>query len=204
MTNKKGMLIVLSGPSGSGKDTILNELTRREIDVNVSVSMTTRAKRDCEIDGVHYYFVTREYFERTIAENKALEYAEYGQNLYGTPKAPVDEMLAAGKTVVLKIEVQGAERIRSLYPEAVSIFLMPPSMSVLEERLRRRETNDEEDIQRRLSIAADEIRRATEYDYVVINSIVDYAVSDISAIIRAERQKTFRNKNIISEVLNNA
>lgn len=204
MTNKKGMLIVLSGPSGSGKDTILNELTRRETDVNVSVSMTTRAKRDCEIDGVHYYFVTREYFERTIAENKALEYAEYGQNLYGTPKAPVDEMLAAGKTVVLKIEVQGAERIRSLYPEAVSIFLMPPSMSVLEERLRRRETNDEEDIQRRLSIAADEIRRATEYDYVVINSIVDYAVSDISAIIRAERQKTFRNKNIISEVLNNA
>ncbi len=204
MTNKKGMLIVLSGPSGSGKDTILNELTRRETDVNVSVSMTTRAKRDCEIDGVHYYFVTREYFERTIAENKALEYAEYGQNLYGTPKAPVDEMLAAGKTVVLKIEVQGAERIRSLYPEAVSIFLMPPSMSVLEERLRRRETNDEEDIQRRLIIAADEIRRATEYDYVVINSIVDYAVSDISAIIRAERQKTLRNKNIISEVLNNA
>ncbi len=201
---KKGMLIVLSGPSGSGKDTILNELTRRETDVNVSVSMTTRAKRDCEIDGVHYYFVTREYFERTIAENKALEYAEYGQNLYGTPKAPVDEMLAAGKTVVLKIEVQGAERIRSLYPDAVSIFLMPPSMSVLEERLRRRETNDEEDIQRRLIIAADEIRRSTEYDYVVINSVVDYAVSDISSIIRAERQKTFRNKNIISEVLNNA
>ena len=199
-----GMLVILSGPSGSGKDTILTELTKRDMSIKISTSMTTRKKREWEVDGVHYYFVDEAYFKRKIEEGQVLEYAQYGVNLYGTPKAPVDELLSQGKTVFLKIEVQGAEKIRRLYPEAASIFLMPPSMTALEERLRCRESEDEEDIQRRLAIAVDEIKRAVEYDYIVINDIVSYAVSDICTILDAEKQKTFRCKNIISEVISNA
>lgn len=201
--NNNGLLVILSGPSGSGKDTILTELTKRDMNIKVSTSMTTRKKREWEVDGIHYYFVDKDYFMRKIDEGQVLEYAQYGINYYGTPKAPVDELLAQGRTVFLKIEVQGAEKIRKLYPEAVSIFLMPPSMAALKERLRCRESEDEEDIQRRLTIAVDEIKRAVEYDYIVINDIVSYAVSDICTILDAEKQKTFRCKNIISEVINN-
>ncbi len=198
-----GILIIFSGPSGSGKDTVLNKLTAGREDIKISVSMTTREKRNGEIDGVHYYFVNREYFEKKISENKMLEYAEYANNMYGTPKDPVDEMLKAGKAVILEIEVQGAEKIRKLYPDVISIFLMPPSVRVLEERLRGRGTDDEETINHRLVIAREEIRRAAEYDYIVINDTVENAVAGIETIINAERKKTSRNKKIISEVINN-
>lgn len=200
---EKGILIILSGPSGSGKDTVLRALKEVDSDVKVSVSMTTRNPRQGDVDGVDYYFVTREYFEKKIAENKMLEYAEYAGNYYGTPADPVDEMLRQGKAVFLEIEVQGAEKIRKRYDSVISIFLMPPSMRVLEERLRGRGTEDEETIQHRLFIASEEIRRAPEYDYVVINDTVDNAVDGIETIIKAERKKSFRNKNIISEVINN-
>ena len=172
-------------------------------DIKVSVSMTTREKREGEIDGTHYYFVSREYFEKKVSEDKMLENAEYNGNLYGTPKAPVDEMLKSGKAVILEIEVQGAEKIRKLYPDVISIFLMPPSMRVLEERLRGRGTDDEETINHRLVIAREEIKRAPEYDYVVINDTIENAVAGIETIINAERKKTFRNKKILSEVINN-
>ena len=198
-----GVLIILSGPSGSGKDTVLNKLTENRDDIKISISMTTRQKRNDEIDGLNYYFVSREYFEKKIADNNMLEYAEYANNLYGTPKAPVDEMLRNGKAVILKIEVQGAEKIRKIYPEVISIFLMPPSVRVLEERLRGRNSEDEETLNHRLVIAREEIRRASEYDYIVINDTVENAVAGIETIINAERQKTFRNKKIISEVINN-
>lgn len=198
-----GVLIILSGPSGSGKDTVLNKLTENRDDIKISISMTTRQKRNDEIDGLNYYFVSREYFEKKIADNNMLEYAEYADNLYGTPKAPVDEMLRNGKAVILKIEVQGAEKIRKIYPEVISIFLMPPSIRVLEERLRGRNSEDEETLNHRLVIAREEIRRASEYDYIVINDTVENAVAGIETIINAERQKTFRNKKIISEVINN-
>lgn len=198
-----GILIILSGPSGSGKDTVLNSLTKKFDDVKVSVSMTTRKKRNDEIDGFHYYFVDRAYFDKKISENKMLEYTEYANNLYGTPKDPVDEMLNSGKAVILKIEVQGAEKIRKLYPSVISIFLMPPSVRVLEDRLRLRNSEDEETLNHRLVIAREEIRRASEYDYVVINDTIDNAVAGIETIINAERQKTFRNKKIIREVMNN-
>lgn len=198
-----GVLIILSGPSGSGKDTVLNKLTENRDDIKISISMTTRQKRNDEIDGLNYYFVNREYFEKKIADNNMLEYAEYADNLYGTPKAPVDEMLRNGKAVILKIEVQGAEKIRKIYPEVISIFLMPPSVRVLEERLRGRNSEDEETLNHRLVIAREEIRRAPEYDYIVINDTVENAVAGIETIINAERQKTFRNKKIISEVINN-
>ncbi len=198
----KGVLIILSGPSGSGKDTVLNELVKVMDDVKISISMTTREKRDGEIDGFHYYFVSREYFEKRISENKMLEYAEYANNFYGTPKDPVDEMLSGGKSVILKIEVQGAEKIRNIYPDVISIFLMPPSMNSLESRLRGRNSEDEEVIQHRLVIAKEEIKRASEYDYIVINDTVENAVEGIKTIINAEKRKTLRNKNIISEVIN--
>ena len=199
----KGILIILSGPSGSGKDTVLRALKEVNSDVKVSVSMTTRNPRPGDVDGVDYYFVTREYFEKKIAENKMLEYAEYAGNYYGTPADPVDEMLRQGKAVFLEIEVQGAEKIRSRYDSVISIFLMPPSMRVLEDRLRGRGTEDEETIQHRLFIAREEIRRAPEYDYVVVNDTIENAVEGIETIIKAERKKTFRNKNFISEVINN-
>lgn len=202
--NKNGLLVILSGPSGSGKDTILSELARRESDVRISVSLTTRKPREWEDDGKNYYFVDEEFFMRKLESGQILEHAQYGNNYYGTPKAPVDQWLEEGKTVVLKIEVQGAEKIRQIYPDAVSIFLMPPSMKTLEDRLRRRETEDEDEINRRLSIAVGEIKRSVEYDYYVINDVVSYAVSDICAIIQAEKQKTSRMKYIISEVINNA
>ena len=199
----RGVLIILSGPSGSGKDTVLNKLVDGRDDVRVSVSMTTRAKRDGEIDGKHYYFVNREYFEKKIAEGKMLEFAEYAHNYYGTPREPVEEMLRAGKSVILKIEVQGAEKIRKIFPDVTSIFLLPPSMRVLEERLRGRGSEDEETLHHRLVIAREELRRAYDYDYVVINDTVESAVKGIETVIAAENKKTARNKNLISEVIDN-
>ena len=199
----EGVLVIFSGPSGSGKGTVLKKYLASQQDARVSVSMTTRQPREGDIDGVHYYFVTREYFEKKIADGKMLEYAEYNHNMYGTPKEPVDEMLKEGKIVFLEIEVLGAEKIRKLYPDAVSIFLMPPSMSILEERLRGRQSEDEETINHRLVIAREEIRRASEYEYIVVNNTVDNAAEVMDKIISAERQKTSRNKKIISEVINN-
>ncbi|MBO4342599.1 MAG: guanylate kinase [Clostridia bacterium] len=201
--NKTGILIVLSGPSGCGKDTVLSQLIDSNEDIKVSISMTTRAPRAGEIDGVDYYFVTREYFERKIADGSMLEYAEYNGNYYGTPKAPVDEMLRNGISVVLEIEVQGAEKIRKLYPDAVSVFLLPPSLNALEYRLRTRGTEDEETLAHRLYIGEQEIKRAGEFDYYVINDKIRDALDDFETIIRAEKLRMSRNKNVISEVINN-
>ena len=136
--NHKGILTVLSGPSGSGKDSILSRLAQKDPQIVVSVSMTTRKPREWEIDGKSYYFVTEDYFKKKIETGQMLEYAVYGGNYYGTPKAPVGQWLSSGKTVVLKIEVQGAQKIREMYPDSVSVFLMPPSMAILEQRLKSR------------------------------------------------------------------
>ena len=199
----KGMLITVSGPSGSGKGTVLGELIKKRDDVKISVSMTTRQKRNGEIDGVNYYFVTKEYFEKKINESSMLEYAQYAGNYYGTPKEPVDEMLKAGKAVILEIDVQGADKIKEIYPNVIRIFIMPPSVSVLERRLRGRNTEDEETINHRLVIAKGEMRMASEYDFIVINDELDSAVKDVETIIDAERLKASRNKIILSEVINN-
>ena len=197
---KQGLLVVLSAPSGCGKDTVLSELDNRL----GSVSMTTRAIRAQETDGVDYYFVDEPYFLKMLAEDKILEYTNYSGNYYGTPRHAVDEWLRAGETVVLKIEVEGAGNVRRLYPDSVSIFLVPPSMLVLEERLRKRSSESEEEIQSRMAIARSEMQHATQYDYIVVNDRLDDAVSDIRAIIRAERHKTSRCGNIISEVVHHA
>ncbi len=201
--HNKGMLVVLSGPSGSGKDTVLAELFKLEIGIVKSISMTTRQPRDDEKDGVDYLFVEEECFLAAITNGNMLEYAKYGVNYYGTPKAPVDNWLDEGNTVVLKIDVQGAGNIRKLYPDAVSIFLTPPNMNVLEKRLRNRGSEDEDDVRRRLDIACNELARIGEYDYVVVNDDLKSAVDEIKTIIKAEQLKVSRRKNILSEVKSN-
>ena len=198
--NNEGMLVVLSGPSGSGKDTVLSEVYKSSTDLIQSISMTTRQPRDGETDGVDYYFVSEEYFLDAIKNGRMLEYAKYGTNYYGTPKDPVDNWLADGKTVILKIEVQGADSIKKLYKDCVSIFITPPSLAILEKRLRLRGTEQEEDIVRRLNTAFDELQRIKDYDYVVINDALVNAVEDVNSIILAEHLKVSRRKNIISEV----
>lgn len=198
-----GMLVVLSGPSGSGKDTVLAEIFKSDIDVVKSISMTTRKAREDETDGVDYCFVSEEKFLDAIDNCQMLEYARYGVNYYGTPKGPVDNWLRNGKTVVLKIDVQGGGNIRKMYPDSVSIFITPPDMSILEKRLRNRGSEDEEDVRRRLNIACEELNRIVEYDYVVINDDLEEAVEDIKTIIKAELLKVSRRKNILSEVNKN-
>jgi len=199
----KGMLLVLSGPSGSGKDTVIAELMKLDYDMIQSVSMTTRAPRDGEVEGVDYFFSDTDSFTWAIENARMLEYAKYGMNYYGTPKEPVDNWLDEGKIVILKIDVQGCENIKNIYPDALAVFITPPSMEILEKRLRRRASDSEEDIVRRLEIAKDELRKVTLYDYVVINDELEKAVDDIKAIIRAEHMKVSRSENIISEVINN-
>ena len=200
--NKEGLLVVLSGPSGSGKDTVLGELSEGMDDLEISVSLTTRQKRPWEYDGVHYYFVDRAYFEEKIAGGEILEYTQYNDNYYGTPKSIIDEWLAIGKTVILIIEVEGAANVRALYPNCVSVFLLPPSLEVLSQRLYRRESESAAEIARRMEIARREIARADDYDYIILNDALDYAVSDFRAIIRAERQRATRRKYMVNQVLN--
>ena len=200
-SDQEGLLIVLSGPSGSGKDTVLGELCKTADNLELSVSLTSRARRPWEFDGTHYYFVTREYFKEKLQAGEVLEYTEYNGNFYGTPKAPIDEWLGRGKTVILKIEVEGAANVREIYPDCVSVFLLPPSLEVLRQRLFRRESEKEDEIARRTEIARREIACAGNYDYVILNDVLDYAVSDFRAIIHAERQRAGRQTNLIEEVL---
>lgn len=203
MANKEGLLILFSGPSGVGKDTVLDVVLNKNKDLQKSISLTTREIRENETDGKDYYFISSEDFEKMIAQGEILEYAQYGSNLYGTPKGPVDKWLSEGKTVVLKIEVQGAENIKKLYPDSVSIFLLPPSMEVLESRLRSRGTESDEDVKKRLEIAQDEMRKSKMYDYFVINEDIDCASDDVLTIIKALDFSNKRMNNYLSEVIDN-
>lgn len=199
----KGMLIVVSGPSGCGKGTVLAEILKSDR-IFYSVSATTRSPRQGETDGVNYYFLTKEKFEKLIEEDGMLEYASYCGNYYGTPKKPVEDMLEQGKHVILEIEVQGAMKVMEKCPEAVFVFILPPSLKELERRLNKRGTEAEDVIKKRLSEAAGEIKQAYKYDYAVINGELEKAVDDLKAIIRAEELKSTNSKNNIDEVLENA
>ncbi len=199
--NKEGMLIVLSGPSGSGKGTIIKSLLSSREDTVLSVSMTTRAPRPGELEGVHYYFRTREEFEKTICADGFLEYAEYNGNYYGTPEAPIRRWLSEGKNVLLEIEVQGAEKVMDHRADLVSIFITIPSMEELERRLRERGTETEEKVRGRLATAQAELMRAFRYQYVVLNDEVERAVARINTIIDAESMRYRRMENTVLEVL---
>ncbi len=183
MSNNKGVLVLFSGPSGVGKDTVLEIVLNKNKSLQRSISLTTRDIRENEVDGKDYYFITKDKFNNMIENGEVLEFAQYGKNFYGTPKAPVDKWLGEGKTVILKIEVQGAQQIKKLYPNAVGIFVLPPSMTELENRLRSRGTEAEDDIQKRLEIAKDEMAKSVDYDYTVINDDLDSASDDVLKII---------------------
>ncbi len=199
----KGMLIVVSGPSGCGKGTLLAEVLKNE-KFFYSVSATTRSPRPGEADGVNYYFMTKEKFEETIENGGMLEYASYCGNYYGTPKKPVEDMLEQGKHVILEIEVQGAMKIKEKCPNALFVFILPPSLKELRRRLNKRGTETEEVIERRLGEAAGEIKQARNYDYAVVNGELSEAVEDFLSIIRAEELDIINSEKIIDEVLENA
>lgn len=188
MRTDKGLLIVLSGPSGCGKGTMVAEILKRG-DCAVSVSATTRDPREGEENHVHYHFISREEFESRIAQDGLLEYAEYCGNYYGTPRAEVEAMREAGKHVILEIEVQGAFQIRERCPEAILVFTIPPSMDELRRRLHKRGTETEEVIEKRIARAKDELPLAKKYDYIVLNDALEDAVADFGAMLRAESMR---------------
>lgn len=183
MENKRGMLVLFSGPSGVGKDTLLEIVLNKDEKLQKSISCTTREIRENEVNGKDYYFISMADFQKLIEQKDMLEYAKYGNNLYGTPKAPVDKWLSEGKTVILKIEVQGAESIKKLYPDSVGIFILPPSMDELEKRLRSRGTEDDSDVSRRLEIAKNEIEMSKHYDFHIINDDLDSAANNVLEIL---------------------
>ena len=184
----KGRVIIISAPSGTGKGTVIAKLIETHKNISLSVSATTREPRTGEIGGVHYFFITRDEFYKMAEEGKFLEYAEYAGNCYGTPLPPIIEKTAAGINVILEIEVQGFKQVKEKMPEAVSIFLIPPSMEELERRLRSRGTDSEETILKRLEIAKSEMALSEKYDYIVVNDDVDRAVREIIKIIDCEQE----------------
>ncbi len=199
----KGKLIVFSAPSGCGKGTMLAEILKCG-NYRCSISATTRDARDGEVDGVNYYFISDEEFEQKIRENAFLEYAGYCKHYYGTLLSEVDDYLEKGVDVILEIEVQGAMKVMEKRPEAISIFVTPPSINELRRRLKKRGTETDEVIEERVSKAAGEIALAGKYNYVIVNDVLENAVSDFFAIMRAEKLKAEFSGDIINEVLKNA
>lgn len=199
----KGLLIVVSAPSGCGKGTILSEVLKDDR-FYYSVSATTRSPRLGEVNGVTYHFITKQDFEERIKNNAMLEYAEYCGNYYGTPKKEIDEMREQGKNVILEIEVQGAMKVREICPDAVFIFVLPPSVAELERRLKKRATETDDVIAQRVSQARSEIELARKYDYVVVNAALEEAINDFKTVIKAEELKVSNAQDLIDEVINNA
>lgn len=198
----KGILLVVSGPAGSGKGTVNAHLLKRG-DYAFSVSATTRAPRPGEVDGVNYHFITKEDFISRIENGAMLEYTEYCGNFYGTPKKEAEEVLESGKNLILEIEVEGAENVKKKFPDAVLVLLLPPSYSVQEQRLRGRGTETEEKILERLSRAREEILHADSYDYVVYNYDGKdlEAADEINAIVTAEKRSLARNRDVAKKFL---
>ena len=183
--SKKAVLVVISGPAGTGKGTVVKELVRRGA-AEISISATTRSPRGQEQNGVEYHFLTKEKFERMIGEDGFLEYAQYCGNYYGSPKAPVDKWLSEGKNVILEIEVEGYKKIRAKRPDCIGVFIMPPSVEELAKRLRGRHTETEEQIQKRLARANEEMQLSGLYDYVVVNDTVQDCADRIEDIFKKE------------------
>ncbi|MCR4937715.1 MAG: guanylate kinase [Lachnospiraceae bacterium] len=198
----RGILTVISGFAGTGKGTVVKGIMEKYEDYALSVSMTTRSPRPGETDGESYFFVSREEFEKNIAENGFIEYAEYVGNYYGTPKAYVEKKLDEGKNVILEIEIQGAMNVKKLFPDAVLIFIMPPGADELERRLSGRGTETAEVIKKRMDRAALESEGIEDYDYIAVNDNVDDCVEAVNGIIRASRLKPAFNTSFIEKVRN--
>ncbi|MBD8947585.1 MAG: guanylate kinase [Clostridiales bacterium] len=198
MKNNRGLLVVLSGPSGSGKGTVLKQAMRSDPNIEVSVSVTTRAPREGEIDGVNYYFLTPEAFQNLLVEDGLLEWAEFCGNFYGTPREKIEQRLNEGKDVVLEIEVQGAMKVRAAFPDAVLIFNLPPSLEELKNRLTGRQTEPPEIVEKRLNTAVWELSQAENYDYVIVNDNVEDAANAFLSILSSEKCKTARNKALLA------
>ena len=197
----KGTLYIVSGPSGSGKDTILAEVFKKKPEIKLSISSITRPIRQGEIEGEKYHFITREEFEAQLKNNMFLEHNVFVGNYYGTPKTPVVECLNSGNDMIIEVDVNGAAQIRAKMPEAISIFIMPPSFEVLKKRLSGRGTESAELVEKRLNAALEEISRAKEYDFIVVNDELDKAVEEFITLLISGKL-TYKNKKyIIDEVL---
>lgn len=202
-TLQTGNIFIISAASGTGKTTLVSRLINHNPDIRVSVSHTTRPPREGEVHGKHYYFVSREEFGSLIQQNVFLEHAEVFGNFYGTSAAALNEMCAQGFDVILEIDVQGAEQVRKAMPEAISIFILPPSMHVLEQRLHQRQTDSDEVITQRLTEAADEIQHAFAFDYIVTNRDLVQAETELLHIFKASRLNLRNQKTAIEKVLQN-
>jgi len=198
----KGVLLVISGFSGAGKGTLVKRLTEKYDEYALSVSMTTRQPREGEKEGISYFFVTREKFEETIAENGLIEFAQYCGNYYGTPRAYVEQQLEAGRNVILEIEIQGATNIKKLFPESCLLFVTTPSAAILESRLKGRGTETDEVIAARLARASEESRGMDTYDYIVINDDLETCVDEVHALVDAARKEPVRMKSFIEDMQN--
>lgn len=200
----EGRIFIISGPSGSGKDTVLSKLFEALKEIKFSISSTTRAIRGNEVEGGKYNYISKEKFLSMIDNDELLEYNEFVGNFYGTPKAPIEEAVKKGIDILVEVDVNGAAQIREKKPQAISIFIMPPSLEVLKNRLSNRGTETPELVEKRLKSALDEIARANEYDYIVVNDDLQEAVLDITSIINSEKSRLDRQQHLIEEILNNA
>ena len=200
MMNKKGILIVVSGFSGAGKGTLMKEIMKQYDNYALSISATTRKPREGEVDGREYFFRSVDEFEKMIAQDELIEYAKYVDNYYGTPRAYVEQKLEEGKDVILEIEIQGALKVKEKFPETLLLFVTPPNVEILRNRLIGRGTETTEVIENRMKRAIEESEGMDKYDYLVINDDLQECVEEMHHIIQEEHKRTFRNTDFIEQI----
>ena len=197
MVKRKGLLLVVSGPTGAGKGTICKSILEKNDHIKLSISATTRKPRTGEVHGVNYFFIEKEEFKTMIEQGEFLEYAQIYDNFYGTPKAAIMETLEKGQDVILEIEMQGARQVKEVYPEGIFVFVLPPSLKELKNRIVGRGTETAEEIEKRFSCAFEEIKQIDDYDYFIVNQDVEKSVKELESIISSEKNKVTRYKNNI-------